>query len=233
MFRRMGIKERRDRERDDLRTRILDAARELILEQGVEAVSMRKIAERIEYSPTAIYQHFADKEALLHAMCDRDFASLNERLRERTADVTDPVEGIVLAGAGYVRFALEYPCHFRVMFMTPEVQPKEMTEEERKKQGDPEQDGYAGFKQLIAVAMEAGRFRPELDDVEVNTQVLWAAVHGVASIHVAKKDCPWITLTPIEEFTRQAMTAALRGMLRDPQEVDRVFARVAEKGALL
>src|SRR4051794_4871634 len=104
----MGIKERRERERDDLRSKILNAARELILEQGVDAVSMRKIAERIEYSPTAIYQHFADKEALLHAMCERDFDGLHAQLAERTGSVSDPLEAIVVSGASYVKFAIEY-----------------------------------------------------------------------------------------------------------------------------
>src|SRR5688572_29707153 len=130
----MGIQERREREKSELRNKIMDAARELILEQGVEAVSMRKIAERIEYSPTAIYQHFADKEALLHAMCERDFDALGEDMREKTAHVADPVERIMMLGHGYVRFPMEFPSHFRVMFMTPAAHPKDMTESDREKQ---------------------------------------------------------------------------------------------------
>ena len=229
----MGIKERREREREDLRTRIMDAARQLIVEQGVDAVSMRKIAERIEYSPTAIYQHFADKEALLHAMCDRDFAELNERMRERGANVTDPVEGIVVFGASYVRFAMEFPSHFRVMFMTPNAHPTEMSDEDRRKQGDPEQDGYAAFKLMIQAAIDAGRFRDEFHEADLVAQVLWGIVHGVASIHIAKKGDPWIELVPIEKWTQISMTVAMRGMLKDPQEIDRVFERVSAKGGLL
>src|SRR6187455_2587939 len=107
----MGIQERREREKSELRGRIMDAARELILEQGVEAVSMRKIADRIEYSPTAIYQHFKDKEELLHAMCERDFDALGEDMRAQTAGVGDPIERIMMVGTGYVRFAMEFPSH--------------------------------------------------------------------------------------------------------------------------
>jgi AcrR family transcriptional regulator len=229
----MGIKERREREREDLRTRIMDAARELIVEQGVEQVSMRKIAERIEYSPTAIYQHFADKEDLLRAMCDRDFVELNERMRARAADVTDPVEAIVLFGASYVRFAMEFPSHFRVMFMTPNAHPSEMNEEDKKKQGDPEQDGYAAFKHVIQAAIDAGRFRDEFNDAELVAQVLWGVVHGVACIQVAKQNDPWIRLIPVEQWTRISMTVALRGMLKDPADSDRVFERLSAKGGLL
>ena len=65
----MGVRERRDREREEIRTRILDAARELFATEGYEAVTMRRIADRIEYSATAIYFHFRDKEALLQELC--------------------------------------------------------------------------------------------------------------------------------------------------------------------
>jgi AcrR family transcriptional regulator len=229
----MGIKERRERERDDLRGKILDAARELILEQGVEAVSMRKVADRIEYSATAIYQHFVDKESLLRAMCERDFESLHHQLREQTKDVTDPVEGIVLSGAGYVRFALRFPCHFRVMFLTPRAHPMSMSEEDQRRHGDPSMDGYAAFKLTVQAAIDAGRFRPELNDAELMTQVLWAVVHGIASLHVAKHDDPWVQLKPVDQWLRVALSSVLRGMLRDPEEIDRVFDQLATKGALL
>jgi AcrR family transcriptional regulator len=226
----MGTRERREREKNELRSKIMDAARELILEQGVDAVSMRKIAERIEYSPTAIYQHFADKEALLHEMCNRDFDALGEDMRELTAGVTDPIERIMMLGEGYVQFALEFPSHFRVMFMTPAAHPKEMNEEDRKKQGDPEQDGYAYLRLAVQQAIDARRFRPELTDVELLSQTFWAAVHGVATIQVANEHNPWITLPPIERRTRLAVDAILRGMLRDPNEVEAIRGRRAEKG---
>ena len=66
----MGTKERRERERRELRRKILDAARALFVEQGYDAVTMRKIAQAIEYSPTAIYLHFRDKKAVINAICD-------------------------------------------------------------------------------------------------------------------------------------------------------------------
>src|SRR5215212_10572320 len=69
----MGVKERRDRQREDVRTKIMDAARDLFVSEGYDAVSMRKIAEAIEYSPTAIYVHFTDKAALMQELCAHDF----------------------------------------------------------------------------------------------------------------------------------------------------------------
>jgi AcrR family transcriptional regulator len=221
----MGVKERRERERVEVRTAILDAARELILEQGVAAVSMRKIAERIEYSPTAIYQHFPDKESLLRAMCERDFDALADELRQRTANVTDPVERILISGEAYIRFAMAYPSHFRVMFMTPQAHPAVLNEEDRCRQGDPDADGYAALRQSVQDAMEAGRFRAELADADLVAQTMWAAAHGVASIQLVKSDDPWLKLAPLEARTRLALDSILRGTLRDPSEVDRIVER--------
>ncbi|MFI5403492.1 MAG: TetR/AcrR family transcriptional regulator, partial [Planctomycetota bacterium] len=72
----MGITERREREREEIRTRILDAARELFDSEGYEHVTMRRIADAIEYSPTTIYNHFTDKDDLVDALCHEEFSHL-------------------------------------------------------------------------------------------------------------------------------------------------------------
>ena len=133
---------------------------------------------------------------------------------------------------GAVRFAMEFPSHFRVMFMTPAAHPKDMTESDREKQGDPEQDGYAYLKVAVRAAIDAGRFRPELGDVELVAQTVWAAAHGVAAIQVAKADDPWIRFAPLERRVGLAIDSMIRGMLKDPGEVDRIRAKWAEKGAV-
>ena len=75
----MGTRERREREKGELRAKILDAARTLFMKDGYDAVSMRKIAEAIEYSPTAIYQYFPDKTTLVLALCEADFREWGQR----------------------------------------------------------------------------------------------------------------------------------------------------------
>src|SRR5512141_1687734 len=114
----MGTKERREREKQDTRDKILDAARELFLSEGYEAVSMRKVAERVEYSPTAIYLHFTDKEDLFRELCHQDFAKLAEVFRGCAA-IGDPVQVIKQIGRIYAEFGTTYPNHYRLMFMTP------------------------------------------------------------------------------------------------------------------
>ena len=89
----MGVIERRERERLETRARIMDAARDLFAREGYEAVSMRRIAEAIEYSPTAIYVHFKDKQDLLLEICRTDFGAFGHMLADLQS-VQDPVERI-------------------------------------------------------------------------------------------------------------------------------------------
>src|SRR5689334_7956418 len=100
----MGPKDRRTREKEELRDKILDAARELFVGEGYERVTMRKIAERIEYSPTAIYLHFPDKLAVMRALCDRDFLSLAKQF-QKIAKEKDPIERLRRVGRAYTAFA--------------------------------------------------------------------------------------------------------------------------------
>ena len=149
----MGTTERREREKQELRTRILDAARELFAELGYEAVTMRRIAERIEYSPTAIYFHFKDKEALMRELCEVDFATLAQQFRT-IAREKDPIERLRKIGHAYVAFGLEYPNHYRLMFMTPRpvIGNTEVSEERR---GNPEEDAYAFLKATVQDGLDA------------------------------------------------------------------------------
>ena len=88
----MGVKERRARERAQLRQQILSAARELFVNEGYENVSMRKIANKIEYSPTTIYLYFKDKADLLDSVCKETLLNLLNTLEELKSDISDPVE---------------------------------------------------------------------------------------------------------------------------------------------
>src|SRR5256885_9102837 len=136
----MGPKERRAREREETRGVILDAARELFIAEGYEAVTMRRIADRIEYSPTAIYFHFRDKEALLKELCETDFLALAGQLA-KIAQVRDPIERLRKTGLAYIDFGLSNPNHYRLMFMTPH--PPIAHDDETIHKGNPEEDAYA------------------------------------------------------------------------------------------
>ena len=193
---------------------ILAAARDLFAERGYEGVTMRAIAEAIEYSPPVIYSHFRDKEALLTRLCFEDFARLAAEAHV-LADVADPVDRIRHLGRRYIRFALEHPNHYRVMFMT-RFPDHDLTEEELQIKGRPDADGYAFLRQAVAQSIDAGRFLPEITDAELATQTLWACVHGAAALAIDKANDPWIEWASIEDRIALVCDAPLRGMLRDP-----------------
>ena len=106
----MGVKERRDRVKSETRDKILDAARELFVGEGYEKVTMRRIAEAIEYSPTAIYLHFEDKDDLVLALCHEDFGRLLG-VFEKAELPRDPVERIRQLGLAYAEAVKEVTIH--------------------------------------------------------------------------------------------------------------------------
>ena len=204
----MGPKERREREREEIRTRILDAARELFASEGYEAVTMRRVADKIEYSPTAIYFHFRDKETLLRDICDADFLKLAQQFGD-VATIADPVEKLRATGMAYFRFGVEHPNHYRLMFMTPHPPLGEDHDIER---GNPEEDSYAFLKSIVGQAIAEGRFRPQLTDVELVAQTVWAAVHGVISLHIAKCNDSWVDWCSLEERAETMIDTLIAGL---------------------
>lgn len=220
----MGVKERRERERDQTRAKIMNAARELFASEGYDAVSMRRIAEAIEYSPTAIYVHFKDKEALFQELCRDDFGRLAE-VFTKLAGVPDPVERIRQIGHAYIRFALQFPNHYRMMFMTPHEHAPD--DESACRKGNPDEDAYAFLKATVEQAMAEGHFRADVKDAELATQVLWATAHGVASLQIVKGTDSWIDWRPVEKRAALALDSILRGILADPTQLQSKPARKA------
>jgi len=208
----MGSKERRQRERDDVRGKIMNAARDLFVDQGIESVSMRKIADAVEYSPTVIYQYFKDKDALLHELCEQDFASLAGVFRE-LAQIPDPVERIRQIGLAYGKFGLAYPNHYRLMFMEPfRGVRKEIGDECGN--GNPDEDAYAFLRMTVSQVIEAGKFRKELSDADLVSQVLWAGVHGLVALQITKAQDPWLQWAPFETRISLMVDSLLAGMAR-------------------
>ena len=205
----MGPKERRIREREEVRTLILDAARELFANEGYEAVTMRRIADKIEYSATAIYFHFKDKETLLNDLCQQDFYTLAQEFMA-IAETPDPIARLRATGQAYVRFAMNYPNHYRLMFMTPHPAVKHA--EDLVQPGNPQSDAYAFLLQILRDAIDQGRIRPDLHDLELLGQTIWAGVHGVASLHIAKCNDGWVDWRTIEARTDAMIDVLLSGV---------------------
>jgi AcrR family transcriptional regulator len=209
----MGARERRERERSDARRRILEAARAMFEEKGYEAVTMRAIAERIEYTATALYHHFPSKHALLTELCADEFAQLGRRML-RGAKPMDPIERLRGAAQTYLRFAEKHPNQYRFLFMT--VLPA-FTEEGFRRHhrfDDPEQDAYAYLRQTCADAIAEGLLRPEYGDPDALAQMLWGAVHGHISLHMAKNYQEFVPWKPLRSIVTMTLDTMLQGMKR-------------------
>src|SRR5271156_4502531 len=206
---------RRKRQQEDLRAKILDAARELFVAEGVESVSMRKIAEKIGYSATTLYIYFKDKESLLHELCERDFGTLQESFKN-IGRIADPIERLRKLGQAYIAFAIEYPSHYRLLFMTPHgpACADDQHEEYEIELGNPDQDSYAFLRATVVEGLAADVFRDEYQDADLLSQVLWSALHGVASLHLIMGKDDWVGWRSVEEVAQTANDAMIRGLTR-------------------
>lgn len=205
----MTSADRRARERNELQDKILDAARELFARHGYEAVTLRKIAEAIEYTPATIYGHFKHKDDLIRSLCTRDFDEFSARLA-KLAVVADPIERIRQLGHGYIQFALEHPQHYRLMFMSPANLEHDADELERK--GDPHRDGYAALKLSVQQALDQRRFRESFNDADLIAQTFWAAVHGVASLQITHSSDDWVEWRGVAARAKTMIDGLLAGL---------------------
>ena len=198
----MGVKERQEREREAVARAILDAARELFVEEGYRNVSIRKIAEKIEYSPAAIYGYFPSKDDIFMALAEEGF-----RILFGNADdppLADPVEDL---RGGFLRlyeFSRVHPEYFALMFLDRSV-PRLSQDWERfgfvremKKRIDAR----------IQAAIDAGAFPPGTNPESV-FRILMATIHGVATLALCERLAPGENA---DALARDTLEAALTGL---------------------
>jgi AcrR family transcriptional regulator len=205
----MTSSERKELHRQDTTNKILAAARELLLAEGVAGLSMRNLAAKVGYSATAIYSYFADKKDVLRALLDADCVALR-RAMDGAAAEPDPVERLRKVGRAYVEFGLQHPGHYRVLVM---MEPEPGLMDDNPRRGDPAQDAYALLRQAAADGIQAKRFRPEFTDPDQLAQLLWAGVHGVVSLHLNLGREPWFNWCPPKDTAFQMIDVTLRGLI--------------------
>jgi len=179
----MGIAERREREREALRTQIVEAARDILSDQGLDALSMRAIAERIEYSPATIYLYFKDKTELIQEVVREGFQRLHgyTHMEMKAASAEGPLAEFAAMGRAYARFALENTAYFRVMFELPAVAQMDC-ECPEPEDGVPATDA-PGFDSVIRVVQRAAdQGLIHVTDAFRGAVVGWGVVHGLTSL---------------------------------------------------
>jgi len=202
----MGVKERKLRQKKFLRQEILDAASELFVKEGFENVSMRRIAEKIEYSPTTIYLYFRDKAELLEQVCHETFARLTAHLTRIFEQPGDPAERLKRGLLAYIHFGLENPHHYRATFMMPI--PEGFDQEKYKRPDSPGMQAFDFLRRSVYDCIAAGKFQSS--DPEIISQTLWSGVHGITSLLITfERGFPWVDNEQLIPFVVDTLIAGV------------------------
>jgi AcrR family transcriptional regulator len=201
---REASRERREQQKEGLRRAILKAAGELFLEHGYEGFSMRRVAERIGYSATTIYRYYEDKDDLLLAVVHEGFAEFAGRLAAAAESASSPLKRLEALGYAYVRFGLESPIYYQMMFM----QRADLLFESRKKETRPMIASFDALQQAVSEAMDAGILKR--GEVGVYSHVIWSLVHGITSLALANPKR--FTSDLAEKSARLAMKMMIDGL---------------------
>jgi len=196
----MSATSRRVQQRAELKAMILDAARHVFIHDGYEQVSMRRLAEKIEYSPGTIYLHFRSKDELLASLVEESFAKLRDALERARRE--DAVETLRAGLHAYVDFGLRHPNHYHFAFM---LRPRTARSNTYRPHG-----AFRFLREAVRCCVECGRFRKV--DVETAAQTLWAAVHGVTSLLITRPQFPWVRRN---ELVAEVIDNSIRGFLTD------------------
>lgn len=202
----MGVKERREREKKVLRQEILDAASELFVKEGFENVSMRRIADKIEYSPTTIYLYFKDKAELLESLCYETFSRLSQRLSKILDQPGDPIDRLKRGMVAYIEFGLENPHHYRATFMMPI--PESMDHEKYIKPDSPGMQAFDFVRRCVFDCVSSGKL--QVKDIELACQTLWAGIHGITSLLITHEHFPWVGRNKLIHHTINTLVEGLQ-----------------------
>ena len=187
----------------ELRGELLRAAMDLLSETGEEdAVSLRAVAQRVGVSVPSIYLHFADKQALLDAVCEEVFTALDAQMQAAAREATDVFDGLRRQGVAYVQFAVANPEHYRIVLMR---------KHESQSSGDRADlmmatGAFAHFVASVQECVDAGVLEGDASELALQ---LWAAAHGVAALLVAKPYFPW---PPLDDYIEQVVRMAGLGI---------------------
>jgi len=167
------------------RGEILAAAERIFVEKGYEGATIRKIADEVGLSSTALYMHFADKGEILNEICRNAFEGLLARQMECMASGDNALKCVTDLARGYTQFGFEHPNAYRLAFMMPTMPNADGSETVAQKAAA---QLYKNFELSVSRAIDAGFMKGE---VTIVTQLLWASVHGLISLILTKPYFPW------------------------------------------
>jgi AcrR family transcriptional regulator len=200
------------RTRRHLRTRqaILDAALEIINQEGPAALSMRSLAERIDYSPAGLYEYFGSKEEIIEAVCEEGQRTLYEVMNQVDSTLP-PAVYLYEIGQAYIRFALEHPDYFMMMFtVAPPLATNYAPVPPDAEADSSEPSAYDLLVQAMQRGLDTGEFRMRPGfGLEEMTYAAWTLVHGMAMLRItALRDHP----ADLDHGDHEALQNFMRGL---------------------
>lgn len=185
-----------------VRQQIMDAASELFVSEGYESTSMRKIADKIGYSPTTIYLYFRDKADLLGQICDATFAQLTRNITAINSLSGKPIDKLRLGLTEYILFGLRHPMHYQLLFgvMAPEG--------EGEFAGSEGARAFDTLRAAVGECVAANLLRS--NDIELVSQTLWTGIHGVTSLLNTQPKFPWLEREKVIESVLDTLIAGVR-----------------------
>lgn len=185
------------------RAEILAAAERLFVELGYEGATIRRIADEVGLSSTALYMHFADKSEILHEICSEAFEKLKVANAEVIAEDAAPEVRLRRLLEAYVDFGFANPNAYRLIYLTRPSEAREGAQSAAQGVGS---ELYRAFEAVVAAVAEEGRLRGEVRPV---AQALWAAAHGVVSLMITKPYFDWVDRRDLVRTQFDALFAGL------------------------
>ena len=205
----MAKLERRERERAEFREEVLAAARKIVLEEGFDALTMRKIAEAIEYAPGTIYLYFESRDAIAFELCRAGFQSFLETLAP-AAKITDPLERFADLGRRYIRFGIRNPETYRLIFMEDPRFTSAGFQERTEAPDSPGKQALAMLEGVFDELRAQNRLKSSLDSHTL-AETVWAAVHGIVGLKITSHGYPQASA---EELLQSMIAALAEGLVK-------------------
>jgi len=176
----MGVKERKAREKQDKRELILRSAHQIFVDRGFEEVSIRNIADEIEYSPATIYLYFKDKNEIFYALHTEAFKVFNEYVAE-IVQIKNPFDRLVALGRKFIQFAHTYPKYYDIMFITKSPMDCHLNKDKWEEGAR----AHSFLESLVAECKAKGRFKKQ--DPQILALTIWSYVHGLCSLELQNR----------------------------------------------
>lgn len=185
------------------RAEILAAAERIFVEHGYEGATIRKIADEVGLSSTALYMHFAEKGEILHEICRQAFRTLMEANSEILAGPADPEARLRRMLRAYINFGFANPNAYRLVYMTRPVELRHGAQSAARELG---QELFRSFEAVVEEAAATGRLR---GDAATTAQALWAGAHGVVSLVITKPYFDWVVQESLVDTLLDGLFAGL------------------------